>query len=166
MTLSRDWATPLTIGAFAIMGVTGLLMFFELETGLNKPVHEWAGLVMVAAVVLHVAVNWRAFTRYLTESRSGRGIIAVGVLALAASFISPPGGRERGAPPPVLAMKAITAAPLTTIAPLTGRTPADLATALAAEGIVLTSPDASIASIIGDNRDLERKAMRVLFGEK
>lgn len=26
----RPWATPLTIGAFAIMSTTGLLMFFHL----------------------------------------------------------------------------------------------------------------------------------------
>jgi len=28
MKLSRDWMTSITIGAFALMSVTGMLMFF------------------------------------------------------------------------------------------------------------------------------------------
>lgn len=43
MTISRNWATPLTIGSFLLMAVTGLLMFFHLDTGLNKAAHEWLG---------------------------------------------------------------------------------------------------------------------------
>ena len=41
MKISREWATPLTIGAFGLMSVTGMLMFFHLDTGFNKLAHEW-----------------------------------------------------------------------------------------------------------------------------
>ena len=34
MKLSREWATPLTIGAFALMAATGTAMFFHLNNGL------------------------------------------------------------------------------------------------------------------------------------
>ena len=45
MKVSRDWATPVTIGSFGLMAITGLLMFFHLDSGLNKTAHEWlAGL--------------------------------------------------------------------------------------------------------------------------
>ena len=40
MKLQRDWATPLTIGAFGLLAVTGVLMFFHPDSGLNKAVHE------------------------------------------------------------------------------------------------------------------------------
>ena len=43
MKLSRDWATPLTAGAFIVLAVTGLLMFFHLDRGLNHLAHEWLG---------------------------------------------------------------------------------------------------------------------------
>lgn len=43
MSSLRKWATPLTIGSFLLMGVTGILMFFHLDIGLNKLAHEWAG---------------------------------------------------------------------------------------------------------------------------
>ena len=49
----RPWITPLVIGTFALMAVTGSLMFFHLDTGLNKTAHEWLGWAMVAAVLLH-----------------------------------------------------------------------------------------------------------------
>ena len=47
----RLWATPLIVGSFLIMGVSGVLMFFHLETTLMKVVHEWAGWAMVAGAV-------------------------------------------------------------------------------------------------------------------
>jgi hypothetical protein len=37
----RSWATPLTIGAFFLMAITGVLMFFEWNTGLTTVVHQW-----------------------------------------------------------------------------------------------------------------------------
>ncbi|EWS63204.1 hypothetical protein Y695_03563 [Hydrogenophaga sp. T4] len=40
----RPWITPLVMGSFALSAVTGVLMFFHLDTGLNKAAHEcWAG---------------------------------------------------------------------------------------------------------------------------
>ena len=35
MTL-RSWATPLVIATFLAAGVTGILMFFHLDVGVNK----------------------------------------------------------------------------------------------------------------------------------
>lgn len=41
--MNREIATPLTIGIFLIMSVTGILMFFHWDTGFNKLAHEWLG---------------------------------------------------------------------------------------------------------------------------
>lgn len=57
MTVSREWATPLTMGAFGLLAVTGVLMFFHLDTGLNKQAHEWLGWVLLIGVSLHLAAN-------------------------------------------------------------------------------------------------------------
>jgi len=37
----RTWATPLTISAFLLMSVTGVLMFFHIEGGLTTVAHQW-----------------------------------------------------------------------------------------------------------------------------
>lgn len=161
MKISRDWATPLTIGTFAVISVTGILMFFHLDTGLNKLAHEWLSWVLVAAVAAHAVVNWPGFKRYFLSSKVGRAIIAAGVLVLAGSFVTLPG--KGGFPPHIMAMKAVSAAPLASVAPLTGRPVATLIDDLAKAGIALPGPDASLASVIGASRELEGKAMTVLF---
>lgn len=162
MTISREWATPVTIGAFMIMSVTGLLMFFHADMGLNKFAHEWLGWLMIAGVLFHAIANWNGFKRYFLSSTLGRSIMAVFALTLAATFI-PLSGSGKGFPPPVMAMKAVTHAPISTVAPLTGKPVAEVLADLKQAGIELSGSDASIDSVIGDNRELQGKAMAVLF---
>lgn len=158
----RDWATPMTIGAFAIMAATGLLMFFHLETGINKPAHEWVGLVMVAAAAAHAAANWLAFKRYVLASAIGRAVIGLGVGVLALSFL-PLGGADGGSPP-VLAMRAVSRAPIAAVAALTGRPTDALLGDLERAGVALPGPEASLDSVTGSDRALQGRAMRALFG--
>lgn len=164
MKISRDWATPLTIGAFALMGVTGILMFFHLDTGLNKLAHEWLGWVMVAGVVLHSVVNWSAFKRHLTANRVGQAIVAVSVLVLAATFIIQPPAKEGGGSPPVRAMKAVLGGTLNQVAPLTGRSVDALQADLKAAGFAADDANAKLAALVGQDRERTGQLIGVLFG--
>ena len=92
----RAWATPLTIGAFLLSGVTGILMFFHLDSGLNKAAHEWLSWALVAGVGLHLAANFRAFKGYLKRPRAMAVVAAFAVL-LGVSFL-PLAGEGRGSP--------------------------------------------------------------------
>lgn len=158
----REWATPLTIGAFVLMAATGLLMFFHLDTAFNKPAHEWVGLVMVAAVAAHAVANWTSFKRYFLMSRPGRALIGLGAVALALSFIPIAGGDE-GGPPPVLAMRAVSKAPIANVAALSGRPAEEVMADLAKVGIRMPSAQANLDSVVAGNRELQGKAMRALF---
>lgn len=163
MKIAREWATPLTIGSFGLMAVTGILMFFHLDSGLNKTAHEWLGWLMVAAVAAHAAANWLGFKRYFLSSRSGRGILLASTLVIAGSFASMPGGKDGGnASPPALAIRAVTQAPLAQVAPLTGRPLAQVQAELAAVGISM-APEQSLASVIGPDRERTGRALGVLF---
>jgi hypothetical protein len=161
MKISREWATSATIGAFGLMAVTGLLMFFHSDTGLNKLAHEWLGWVFVGGVALHAFVNWGAFKRYFVSSTPGRAVIVVFALALLVSF-TPLGGRKGGSPP-VLAMNAIAQAPLSAVAPLTGRPVEALVAQLHDAGFAIAGPGATIASFAGD-REAQGKVVTLLFG--
>lgn len=163
MKISRDWSTPLTIGSFGLMAVTGILMFFHLDSGLNKTAHEWLGWVMVAGVTAHVAANWLGFKRYFLSSTVGRGILAVSVLVIAGSFIPLSGEGDGGGSPPSLAIRAVTQAPLAQVAPLTGRSMEQLITDLAAAGIVVTGGDQTLASVVGSDKGRIGKAIGVMF---
>jgi Domain of unknown function (DUF4405) len=162
MKISREWATPLTIGAFGFMSVTGVLMFFHLDRGLNKLAHEWLGWIFVVGVAAHAIVNWKSFTRYFLANGIGRAIIGLSAIVLAGSFVSLPSSGGEG-PPPVLAMRAVTKAPIASVAPLTGRTAEQLIDQLSKAGIALPDANASIDSVIGGKRELQSKAMMVLF---
>lgn len=155
----RKWATPLTVGSFLIMGVTGALMFFHLDSGLNKVVHEWAGWAMLAGVAAHLVLNWRAFMAYFKRPLAA-GIMGIGALALAVSFL--PLGDGGGSPVPVV-MGALGKAPVEQVMALGGKTPAQGFAALAEAGIVV-APGQSLADATEGNRGAQAQALRALLG--
>lgn len=129
----RKFATPLTIGTFVIIGVTGVLMFFHANTGLNKVIHEWIGLMMIAAVALHVALNWRAMTAYFKRPVA-LAVMGTSVALLALSFIpvSRPDGAEGR--PDLVAVRMVTSAPIENLAMLLGEDTGTLMAALSEQG--------------------------------
>jgi hypothetical protein len=167
MKISREWATPLTIGSFGLMAVTGILMFFHLDSGLNKLAHEWLGWLMVAAVALHAAANWLAFKRYFLSSPMGRGILLASVVVIAGTFAPMPNQDEGGGmSPPAMAIQGVTRAPLTQVAAITGRSAEQLMADLVAAGIQMKSVDQSVADVTGKDRGLTGKAIGVMFTPK
>ncbi len=140
MSKLRSFATPLTIGTFVIMGITGVLMFFHLNTGGNKVVHEFVGLLMVVAVLLHLVPNWRAFTCYFKRPVA-LAVMGISVVLLGLSFSTlstsdrnGPGGR-----PDMVAIQIVTNAPLSVIAPLIESDTDTLISRLAAQGVTATA---------------------------
>src|SRR3569833_342464 len=83
----RSWATPLTIGAFALMSVTGVLMFFHLDRGLTGDLHEWFSWALLAAVAAHVVVNWRPLLVYFRGNRVRAALAACAAVLVAAQFL-------------------------------------------------------------------------------
>lgn len=159
--VSREWATPLTIGVFGLMGVTGLLMFFHWDNSLQKTLHEWVGWGMVAAVVVHALANWLGFKRYFKPGPA-LWVMALFALVLAGSFVPWPGGAPKGPSTPGLAIQAVSGAPLRLVAPLYGKTPEQARQALTAAGITLADDEASLASAIGKDRERLGVALKAL----
>lgn len=142
----RPWITPVVIGAFFLSAVTGVLMFFHLDSGLNKTAHEWLSWAMVIGVSLHVLLNLPAFKRYFSQ---GTGKLVMGLFAavLALSFIPAGGaGGEPGFAPPV---RALAKAPITVLAQVAGTSTDDLKTKLQAQGLTVTSDQQSVADLVG-----------------
>ncbi|MFT3955320.1 MAG: DUF4405 domain-containing protein [Piscinibacter sp.] len=155
MRLQRDWITPITMGAFGLLAVTGVLMFFHADSGLNKTAHEWLGWVLLGGVVLHGTVNWPALRRHLAGWR-GRAALAFFALLLAASFL-PLGGQ--GEPPFVPPLRALADAPLPVLAQVAKTTPAQLRERLQRAGVSPASDDDTVRSLVGDDT---RAQIRVL----
>ena len=156
MRIQREWATPLTAGAFGLLAVTGVLMFFHLDTGLNKAAHEWLGWVLLAGVGLHLASNFMAFQRYLRMPRS-RAVLAGFALLLGLSFL--PLGGAGGEPPFVAPLATLAAAPLSVLAAVAGSSPDDMARRLAAAGLPGATASSSVLQLAGPDR---KQQIRVL----
>ncbi|MEZ5676100.1 MAG: DUF4405 domain-containing protein [Thalassovita sp.] len=140
----RKYATPLTIGSFILMAVTGTLMFFHLNTTFNKVAHEYLGIVMIAAVVLHLVLNWRAFTTYFKRPLA-MGIMGIFILALGLSFIP---SSQKGGRPEFGAVRMVISAPVSTLAPMLGTDTQGVIDRLAAQDVAAT-PDQSLSDLTG-----------------
>lgn len=160
MTL-RSWATPLTVGAFLLISVTGILMFFHLETGLSKVAHEWLGWFLVFGVAAHLWLNWRAFTTYFKRP-AAMAIMAAGVAVLLAS-VSVPAGEGGG-----LAVRqvigSLTTAPISTLAALSGKEEASLLAMLAVDHPGVTA-DQTLTDLAAGNADAAVGLLAKVYAE-
>lgn len=143
--MKRYWITPLTMGAFVLTAVTGVLMFFEVRSGLVKPIHEWFSWTLVIGGALHVADHWTGIRKHL-EGKWGKGFVA-GALVLVALAVWPwSAGDEherRGNPAEALLAKATVAQ----IAAISGSKTESVITSLEHAGARDAKPDLSLAQI-------------------
>jgi hypothetical protein len=155
----RPWITPAVIGSFALLSVTGILMFFHLDSGFNKLAHEWLSWIFVIVVVLHVLLNIAAFKRYF-KTGVGRWVVIGFALLLAASFVNLGGGDSK--PPFVAPIQMMAAAPLSAVAPVAGVDLAAITARLAAQGIRVERPDQSIRDLVGSDLGAQMRALSAL----
>jgi hypothetical protein len=159
--VSRDWATPLLLAAFALMASTGVLMFFHWHTHLQEEIHSWLGWGVVAAAVLHVVGNLTLFKRHFTGRRLALGLLAVAVAVLVGtSLMRPAGGQVPSVP--ALAIQALSRAPLQALAPVFGLSVADARQALADAGLVLADDNASLDAAAQGSREQIGKGLQAL----
>lgn len=153
LSAQRPWITPVVIGAFLLSAVTGMLMFFHLDSGWNKTAHEWLSWAMVIGVSLHVLLHKSAFKHHF-KNAAGKAVVGLFALVLALSFIPAGGssGSEPGFAPPV---RALAQAPITVLAQVAGTDTDTVKSKLQAQGLTVTSDQQSVADLVGG--DLRRQ---------
>lgn len=162
MKISRTWATPLTAGAFTLMAVTGVLMFFHLDRGLNHDAHEWLGWVMIAGVGTHITANFSSIKNHLS-STSGRAIIGASLLLLGLIFISPPKeDKGPGWAPPVVALVKL---PIKQLAVVANMSENDIRNRLATIYPAAHAVD-SIQQLVGNNLRAQVIALNSIFPDE
>ena len=162
MKLNREWVTPIATGAFLLSAVTGILLFFKIQVGASKFVHEWLSWVLVGGALLHVAANINAF-KYHLSTRIGQVIIGLFVVALLVSFV--PSGNGGGEPPFMPPLRALSQAPLSTLAQLAKISPEQLRERLAQAGVSATTDQQSLSEIAGNDMRKQISLLGAVFGE-
>lgn len=159
----RDWATPLVAGSFLLSATTGILIFFDLESGLNKPAHEWLGWAMVIGAAAHLYSNFPAFQKRF-QNKLTKIIIGTFAAILLLSF-APVGDEGEGSGKSIAraTMEAVNNAPLTTVAQLVGKDANTLLADLQAAGVEIDTVDQSISSATGGEREEAQEALHVIL---
>lgn len=63
----RDIATSFTTLLFLVIGISGIMMYFHINNGLVKNLHEILGLIFISAVLFHVIFNWASMKKYFSK---------------------------------------------------------------------------------------------------
>jgi len=155
----RAWATPLAISSFIILAVTGILMFFKIETGMIKHFHEWLSWAMVAGVVLHTFANWKSFTGYFSK-KPALAIIGIGMVATLFSVFAPAKPDQN---PRMKMAKAIMSSKLETVAQVAGSNRTDLTAKLQQRGFTVKDQNMTIRQIAASNGKNEMAVLAVIF---
>jgi hypothetical protein len=90
--IERSWLSPVVSIAFAVIAITGLLLFFHIKNGSIVTLHEWAGWGFVIAGLVHVLLNWNLLVSYL-KRRSA--LIAIGISLLMVVGLTVAGAAKR-----------------------------------------------------------------------
>src|SRR5690606_15678085 len=139
----RTWSTPLTIGSFILMSVSGVLMFFDVVPGYLSFAHEWFSWFFLVGAGGHIAVNYRPLEKHL-KSNWGRANVAIFSIILVVSTYS--FGRITAPQLKWPISDALIEAPLSVLADVTRTDPADLQGKLKTHGIAAT-PDQNIREL-------------------
>ncbi len=162
MVIKSEWVTPITAGAFLLSAITGVLMFFHLDTGLNKMAHEWLSWTLLTGVILHLTINFSGFKRHI-KTRQGQLLIGIFTLALLVSFM-PAGNKDK--PSFAIPIKALSQAPLTTLALVAQISPEQLHERLAKAGIVSLSNEQSLNELIGPDLRQQIHVLKTLLSKQ
>lgn len=156
---ARQWSTPLTIGSFVLMAVTGVLMFFHVDSGLNAGAHEWCAWLFMIGVAGHVTANFRPFKHHV-KSGLGRASVALFMLLLGASFFA--WGVHTGAQLLAAIRADLIGAPLSTLALIRHTTPEQLQRSLQAHGIS-ASKEQTVRQIAGPGGGQQLHVLELVF---
>jgi len=157
----KSWATPLATGTFIILAVTGILMFFKVDTGFIGPVHEWLSWALTAGVLLHIAANWKSFTGYFAR-KPALAIIGTGILVTFIAVFAP---IEKESNPRMNIIRAVGSSSLTTVAQVAGQNSETIISKLGSKGITIDKPSMTIREIAAKNSREEKDVLGIIFDQ-
>jgi len=160
MRITRDWATPLTAGAFILMAFTGMLMFFHLDRGIVHSAHEWLSFAFLLGATLHISKNIVGF-KQLLSSRVGQVCILFFISIATISFFA--SEEKKGPPSWAGAVRALSEMPLADLSRVANINSEELRTRLNENGINVSTDDQSIEELVGPNLRKQANALKAVF---
>ncbi len=89
--LNKPFLSPFVAMAFAVIAVTGVLLFFHVKNGPVMVLHEWFGWLFVITGTVHLLLNLRPLLAYL---RQPTALVSMGVALVLIVLLSVGGARH------------------------------------------------------------------------
>ena len=139
----RANATQILLPISVVMATTGVMMFFRWFNQDVHRMHEWLGLSLVVAIVLHLLLNRLPLIYTIKQKRVGVFVAVVALVVVGFLVFQPPPKPNVGK----LAAQALGRAPLKALPLTLNRSEADLNAQLQALGITPSDPNSSVSDL-------------------
>ena len=156
----REWATPISIGAFVLSATTGIMLFFNMQLGLVRPVHEWCSWLLVLGALFHTFVNRAVFKRYFSKPL-GLSIITFFFLLICISVLAPDDLEKHH--PFNRVSEALIESPLFEVALIANHKPEEVVSMLRSQGIQADSTVQTIRDIAEKNKKNPLRILDAIF---
>lgn len=166
--IMRQCATPLSLVSFLAVAVTGILMLLGVHSRTLSDVHEWLGVIFIAALVLHLVRNWRGVLAMLAIPRNKLIIGVTGAVAAFLIFASLPfgaGGHGHGFHGPRQVVYRVAAAPIGTMAPALGLTSDQAISRLTRGGVRVKGPHQSLMQLAEEQNQEVPRLLNLVLSE-
>jgi hypothetical protein len=146
----RKYSTQFSTAAFAIVGITGVLMFVGIRNQQVGMLHEWIGVAFVIIAILHVVRNGKAFSTMMKQTRSLIivGLLGgIGVLTIGASLYASGAGKGNPNRAASMVVQQLAKAPISQVAPVLGLSGDQAVARLRQGGVAVKGADQSLTDV-------------------
>lgn len=160
--IPRNILSALLTVMFAVVSITGVMMFFKIRILSSETLHIWLGFAFVTISCLHLLKNWNGFLSYF-KKRSTLLSIFFGFFVILA-FIVPPlvSPLEKGVNPKGAVIGAMMSAPLSKVAVFVDLDEEMMVKVLADKQIVASSKQ-SVSEIAKANGKTNDEILNIVF---
>lgn len=160
-TLLQKYATAATAATFAVVGVSGVLLFFHLGEAQLMGVHEWLGLAFVGAAAFHVTRHFRGFSNLLAKTRTR--VMFATMATITAAFMIAGTLQSSGGNPMKQFIGAASKAPVSAVAQMVGKSPEELTAQFAQAGVNGITAEQTLSDIAHSHQQDVRSLFRIVM---
>jgi hypothetical protein len=140
------YATPLTLGLFAVSTISGVALFFHVGQAYFHGMHEWLSMLLLVPFALHMWKNWTPMVNYV-KRRTLWWPVALSLAAGIAFAVPALTAPAAGGGSPFRAIQTMTRAPLADLAPVLRTNPDALVADLQRRGYAVGSPADTLEAV-------------------
>lgn len=159
--VKKRYISIVLVGLFTIISISGVLMFFKIESMKMNMAHAWLGVLFVLVTIYHIIKNISFLTNYFKYISSS--IIVILIIGLSVWFINPT--QEELLSPKKEIMITLFTQPISTVAIFFKKDIEKIVLSMQSKGINIKNINQSLEQIANAN-DKSKREMFFMFFEK